>query len=113
MPKPIVILTPTEVASHVSDHSYKWDKGATSGNWLVLIDSKAKYGYMEHDGIDQGGLWFDDSDILTDYDGRAILPRRVADIIEALGLHIDPFDKRGMLEDWAYITRVDNGCTCG
>lgn len=74
MPTPIVLLTPKQVASHISEGSYKWDKGVQYGNRLVLLapvsDSRHhnRYGYKDYNGEDAGGLWIQNN-ILIDEDG--------------------------------------------
>lgn len=54
----------------------------------IKVDSLARYGYWEYrDGSEGGGLWFDPAPgtrhglTLRDYDGAAILPKQVVEIL--------------------------------
>jgi len=58
-------------------------------NYSIEIDTKAKYGYFEHDRLgDQsgGGLWFDKNLTLTDYDGVYDLPSEVRNVLIMFGM---------------------------
>lgn len=63
---------------------YNFNKKATVGNWLVEVDTEAKYGYFESQKTGNGGgLWFqtqeDTGELeLIDYDGVYSLPTDVA-----------------------------------
>ena len=51
-----------------------------SGKFEIQIDTKARYGYFEHEELGDecaGGLWFDGGKILIDADGTSCLPKRV------------------------------------
>jgi len=53
-------------------------------NFTVEIDTKAKRGYFEHDTLGDnrgGGLWFDKELNLVDYDGVAVLPSEVKNVL--------------------------------
>lgn len=60
--------------------SYQFDLDISTKNYTVLIDTVAKYGYFEHTELGEdrsGGLWFDDQNMLSDYDGVCELPKQV------------------------------------
>jgi hypothetical protein len=60
--------------------SYNFDLDILNDKYTIKIDTHAKYGYFEHNifGEDRsGGLWFDDQNMLTDYDGVTELPKPV------------------------------------
>lgn len=60
---------------------YNFDLAGVIGDWKIEIDSKAQYGYFENlQTGTSGGLWFEDGK-LEDYDGIAVLPRLVKDLI--------------------------------
>lgn len=75
--------------------SYNFDKKFQGGKYSIQVDTKAMYGYFEHDVLGDeraGGLWFDlspsvkpvpDSERLEliDYDGMPCLPK---DVVAAL-----------------------------
>ena len=71
--------------------SYDFDITLNTLSFEICIDSIAKYGYFEHKDLGDecgGGLWFDDDFQLKDYDGVAILPTQVKEILIKLG-HIN------------------------
>lgn len=77
----------------MSDNSYNFDKTVTVGKFQIQIDSKAQYGYFEHEVLGEdraGGLWFS-NDELVDYDGPCVsgLPDNVVKGIESLGFKVD------------------------
>lgn len=58
-------------------------------NYTIDIDSKAKYGCFEHDTLGDesgGGLWFDKQFNLIDYDGVAVLPSEVKNMLIMFGM---------------------------
>lgn len=63
---------------------YNFNKKATVGNWVVEVDTEAKYGCFENQKTGNGGgLWFQKQDDtgeleLIDYDGVYELPTCVA-----------------------------------
>jgi len=70
---------------------YDFDTVLNTRSFQVAIDSIAKYGYFEHKNLGDecgGGLWFDNDFKLVDYDGVAILPKEIKEILIKLG-HID------------------------
>ena len=70
---------------------YDFDITLNTLSFEICIDSIAKYGYFEHKDLGEdcaGGLWFDDDFQLKDYDGVAILPTQVKEILIKLG-HIN------------------------
>ena len=79
---------------------YNFDQKTKVGQWEVSIDTAAMYGFFEHDIEGEGGgLWFDlDTSApdgsarlnLFDYDGRAVLPKKVAEAIRQLGHIVGP-----------------------
>lgn len=56
--------------------------------WTVTIDKIKGEGFFEYDGIEGGGLWFED-DELVDFDGLYFLPRPVAEKIIEMGYKVD------------------------
>lgn len=77
---------------------YNFDKKAQHGPFEISVDTQAKYGYFEHDELGDGcggGMWFEhnaeqDKLELTDYDGVACLPKRVAKGLVEMGFYLDP-----------------------
>ena len=82
--------------------SYNYTQIKKVGQWEVSIDPAASYGYFEHyiEG-EGGGLWFEVSATSTpgdsgrvldliDFDGRACLPKKVAQAIRELGHIVGP-----------------------
>lgn len=70
---------------------YNFDVKLTTKNFTVEIDTRANYGYFEHDELGDecgGGLWFADGE-LTDYDGVFALPSEVASILRQHGYRVD------------------------
>ena len=66
---------------------YKFDLSAHRGKFTVEIDSKAEYGYFEHDTLGDecgGGLWFKDK-TLIDADGTSSVPKSVIKCLRSLG----------------------------
>ena len=58
-------------------------------NYTIEIDTKAKYGYFEHDTLGDesgGGLWFDKNLSLIDYDGVYFLPSEVKNVLIMFGM---------------------------
>jgi len=71
--------------------SYNFDIKLNTLSFEICIDSIAKYGFFEHKTLGEdcaGGLWFDNDFQLQDYDGEAILPTQVKEILIKLG-HIN------------------------
>lgn len=69
--------------------TYNFTLKAKVGQWEVLIDPKANYGYFEHDIHGEGGgLWFEGTE-LVDYDGVFALEADVANAIRSLGYTVD------------------------
>lgn len=80
------------------NNKYEFDVLLRKGKWEVKVDTGARYGFYEHDDQGEGGgLWFEvDAEksngrnlSLTDYDGRAVLPRGVADALREAGFVVD------------------------
>lgn len=83
--------------------SYSFDKKFHGGKYTIQVDTKAMYGYFEHDILGDeraGGLWFDIApsvklvpDIerleLIDYDGMPVLPKDVAAALRENGFIVD------------------------
>ncbi len=78
--------------------SYNFDKRFQGGKYTIQIDTKAMYGYFEHDELGDeraGGLWFepdgtgDDTLALVDYDGVCCLPAPVAVALRANGYIVE------------------------
>lgn len=58
-------------------------------NYDIGVDTKAKYGYFEHNELGEdsaGGLWFDNNLILVDYDGVYFLPSEVKNALIKFGM---------------------------
>lgn len=56
---------------------------------MVEIDTKAQYGYFEHDKTGSGGgLCLEDNE-LTDYDGVACLPKAIVSALREHGFILD------------------------
>ena len=69
--------------------SYTFNTQLGTQNFTIGIDTKAKYGYFEHDTLGDtcgGGLWFDKQLNLTDYDGVFELPSEVKNILVMFGM---------------------------
>ncbi len=63
---------------------YNFNLKMGTQNYTVEVDTKAKYGYFEHDYLGDGsagGLWFDGDLKLEDYDGVYELPSEVKNIL--------------------------------
>jgi len=63
---------------------YNWNLRMGTQNFTVVVDTKAKYGWFEHDYHGDncgGGLWFDENLKLEDYDGVYDLPSEVKNIL--------------------------------
>lgn len=62
--------------------AYNFDQDISTENYTIQIDTFAHYGSFEHkiygDRIG-GGLWFDEQNMLIDYDGVYELPKQVKD----------------------------------
>lgn len=70
---------------------YTFDLVGKVGKWELMIDSKAQYGYFEHDVHGEGGgLWFEHNE-LQDYDGVYSLPANVVKAVRECGF-IVPID---------------------
>ena len=68
--------------------TYKYTE---TDNYTVAISTRGDYGYFEHNTYGEdvgGGLWFDESNKLYDYDGVAYLPPEVKRELEARGVDI-------------------------
>lgn len=71
---------------------YTFDLKFQEGKFEVQIDTKAGYGYFEHDTLGDecgGGLWFDENKILLDADGTSSVPISVAIGLRKHGFHVD------------------------
>jgi hypothetical protein len=63
----------------IRKNEYNFDRNISTPLYTIEIDTKAQYGYFEHNELGDekaGGLWFD-GDRLSDYDGVYELPRQV------------------------------------
>lgn len=63
---------------------YTFDLDISTEKYMIEIDTCAKYGYFEHKiyGDERGGgLWFDDQNMLVDYDGVSSLPAQVKEAL--------------------------------
>lgn len=77
--------------------AYNFDKQMTVGKYLVEVDSKAMYGYFEHQEYGSGGgLWFEEIEdvlgdkqlFLRDYDGTFALPKQASAALIMLGFYV-------------------------
>jgi hypothetical protein len=67
---------------------YNFDKTLNTKNFEIAIDTTSLYGYFEHQTYGEelgGGLWFDASGELIDYDGVYELPKEVATALKENG----------------------------
>lgn len=84
--------------------SYSFDKKFQGGKYTIQVDTKAMYGYFEHDILGDeraGGLWFEQQPCaqpeppievkleLIDYDGMPVLPKDVAAALRENGFIVD------------------------
>lgn len=70
---------------------YVFDMKFQSGPYTIEIDTRAEYGYFEHEDLGDergGGLWFEDNK-LTDYDGMEYLPAYVIKGLREAGFIVD------------------------
>ena len=66
-------------------HQYLLDISTEA--FTIQISQSTSYGWFEHNELGDdcgGGLWFEGNQ-LTDYDGVAVLPRRVAEALKKAG----------------------------
>jgi len=72
-------------------NAFNFDKIQKTENFIVKINSKACYGFFEHDKLGDecgGGLWFEGKNLM-DYDGVPDLPKEVRQAIVTLGYRFD------------------------
>ena len=70
---------------------YNFDEHYETKSFSIDIDSKAEYGYFEHDQLGDefgGGLWFEGKRLI-DYDGVFELPQQVIKELEANGYSME------------------------
>lgn len=64
--------------------AYAYDVHKKTGAWEIFIDTACAYGYYSYNGMDIGGLWFNNRE-LDDFDGGYGLPIEVKALIEQAG----------------------------
>lgn len=76
--------------------AYNFDVKLETTNFVIEIDTAARYGYFEHKNLGEdraGGLWFEETDTgaleLVDFDGVYALPRPVAQALADNGYLVD------------------------
>lgn len=87
-------LPPTRLSFIFNEILHPYGKDAPG---KIGIDTIERYGYWEHaDGSEGGGLWFDfienkeEGFELVDYDGAAVLPRKIIEALRAADIEVDP-----------------------
>ncbi len=65
---------------------HRYTVNLSNDKFTLQVSPSTRYGYFERvaDGT-AGGLWFDQSKTLTDYDGVAVLPLTVCRILKNAG----------------------------
>lgn len=72
----------------MSDYNFDWK--LTTKHYTIEVDTKAEYGYFEHNELGDesgGGLWFKGKELI-DYDGVFELPREVCQILMSSGFDV-------------------------
>lgn len=70
---------------------YNFNQDLSTERYTVQIDTKAQYGYFEHNELGDekaGGLWFDGLR-LSDYDGVWDLPKQVYAALVNAGYNLE------------------------
>lgn len=70
-------------------HDYTLTLRVPGSKWEAKVSPSTDYGYFDHDVQGEGGgLWFEGKQ-LVDYDGRACLPREVAEALLRAGYELE------------------------
>lgn len=68
--------------------TYEYNKDLSTKDFEIKIATNDHYGYFEHHKLGDecgGGIWFDPSGEVVDYDGVFELPRQVKDALLGAG----------------------------